>query len=78
MLYYVRANETCTMSLAAAYFENKSTSHGVTIETTEVIIFPSGCIMEWQLKLSILGQVCNAHVQKPIRSIKWLIGKSGI
>jgi CRP/FNR family transcriptional regulator len=50
LLYYVRAKETCTMSLAAAYFENKSTSHGVVVEPAEVLIFPSYLIMQWQLK----------------------------
>lgn len=50
LLYYVRAEETCTMSLAAAYFNNKSTSHGVAIEPTEALIFPASRIMEWQLK----------------------------
>jgi CRP/FNR family transcriptional regulator len=50
LLYYVRAEETCTMSLAAAYFDNKSTSHGVTIEPTEALIFPASRINEWQLK----------------------------
>lgn len=50
LLYYVKAEETCTMSLAAAYFENKSTSHGVTTEATEALIFPASHINEWQLK----------------------------
>jgi len=50
LLYYVRPEETCTMSLAAAYFENKSSSHGVATELTEALIFPSNLIMEWQLK----------------------------
>src|ERR1700712_2950577 len=50
LLYYVRANETCTMSLAAAYFNNKSTSHGVVTEPTEVLIFPADIIEKWQLK----------------------------
>ncbi len=50
VLYYVRAEETCTMSLAAAYFNNKSTSHGIATEPTEILIFPAGQINEWQLK----------------------------
>jgi CRP/FNR family transcriptional regulator len=49
-LYYVRAGETCTMSLAAAYFNNKSVSHGVVMEDTEVLVFPAELIMAWQLK----------------------------
>ncbi len=52
LLYYVRAEETCTMSLAAAYFNNKSTSHGVVTEPTEVLIFPASLIDQWQLKYS--------------------------
>src|SRR5246127_84213 len=50
LLYYVKAEETCTMSLAAAYFNNKSTSHGVVTEPTDVLIFPAEKITEWQLK----------------------------
>ena len=50
LLYYVRPEQTCTMSLAAAYFENKSTSFGIAVETTEVLVFPSHRITEWQLK----------------------------
>jgi len=50
LLYYVRAEETCTMSLAAAYFNNKSTSHGVVTEPTDVLIFPASLIDQWQLK----------------------------
>ena len=50
-LYYVRKGETCTMSLAAAYFNNKSVSHGVVMEEeTEVLIFPAELISSWQLK----------------------------
>jgi CRP/FNR family transcriptional regulator len=50
LLYYVRAEETCTMSLAAAYFNNKSTSHGIVTEPTDVLIVPAGMIDQWQLK----------------------------
>jgi len=50
LLYYVRPDETCTMSLAAAYFNNKSTSHGVVTEPTDVLIFPASMIEQWQLK----------------------------
>ena len=49
-LYYVKSGETCTMSLAAAYFNNKSVSNGIVIEPTDVLIFPSEFITEWQLK----------------------------
>jgi len=64
LLYYVRAQETCTMSLAAAYFNNKSTSHGVAIEPTEALIFPSTLIMEWQLKYPSW----NKYVMRMFRS----------
>ncbi|AHM61940.1 Crp/Fnr family transcriptional regulator [Flammeovirgaceae bacterium 311] len=50
LLYYVRQQETCTMSLAAAYFNNISTSHGVAAEATEALVFPAKLISEWQLK----------------------------
>src|SRR5476651_2292980 len=50
LLYYVKAEETCTMSLAAAYFNNKSSSHGIVAEPTEVLIFPASLINQWQLK----------------------------
>lgn len=64
LLYYVRAQETCTMSLAAAYFNNKSTSHGVAIQPTEALIFPSSLIMEWQLKYPSW----NKYVMRMFRS----------
>ena len=64
LLYYVRAEETCTMSLAAAYFNNKSTSHGVAIEPSEVLIFPASLIMEWQLKYPSW----NKYVMRMFRS----------
>ncbi|MEO7043859.1 MAG: Crp/Fnr family transcriptional regulator [Ferruginibacter sp.] len=48
LLYYVRKQETCTMSLAAAYFNNKSTSCGVAVEATEMLVFPSSYITKWQ------------------------------
>ncbi len=38
------------MSLAAAYFNNKSTSNGVVTEPTEILIFPADLISQWQLK----------------------------
>jgi CRP/FNR family transcriptional regulator len=50
LLYYVKAEETCTMSLAAAYFNNKSSSHGVVTEPTDVLIFPADLVHSWQLK----------------------------
>jgi CRP/FNR family transcriptional regulator len=64
LLYYVRAGETCTMSLAAAYFNNKSSSNGVATESTEALIFPSSLVMEWQLKYSSW----NGYVMRMFRS----------
>ncbi len=52
------------MSLAAAYFNNKSTSHGVAIEPTEALIFPASSIMEWQLKYPSW----NKYVMRMFRS----------
>ena len=64
LLYYVRAEETCTMSLAAAYFNNKSTSHGVAVEPTEVFVFPSELITSWQSKYPSW----NKYVMRMFRS----------
>lgn len=64
LLYYVRAEETCTMSLAAAYFNNKSTSHGVAVEPTEALVFPATLIMEWQLRYPSW----NKYVMRMFRS----------
>lgn len=64
LLYYVRAEETCTMSLAAAYFNNKSSSHGVAVEPTELFIFPSTLIPSWQSKYPSW----NKYVMRMFRS----------
>lgn len=50
LLYHVRAGETCTMSLAAAYFNNKSSSHGIVLEPADVLVFPAELVNKWQLK----------------------------
>ncbi len=64
LLYYVRAEETCTMSLAAAYFNNKSSSHGIAVEPTEMLVFPSELITKWQLKYP----AWNKYVMRMFRS----------
>jgi len=64
LLYYVKAQETCTMSLAAAYFNNKSTSHGVAMEETEILVFPSDLITKWQLQYPSW----NKYVMRMFRS----------
>ena len=56
LLYYVKPGQTCTMSLSAAYFENKSTSFGIAVEPTEALVFPSHLILEWQLKFPAWNQ----------------------
>jgi len=64
LLYYVKAQETCTMSLSAAYFSNKSTSHGVAMEETEILVFPSELITKWQLQYPSW----NKYVMRMFRS----------
>jgi len=50
LLYYVRPEETCMMSLSAAYLDYKSTANGVAIEPTEILVLPAFLIADWQLK----------------------------
>ncbi|WAC11521.1 Crp/Fnr family transcriptional regulator [Dyadobacter pollutisoli] len=50
LLYYVRAGQTCMMSLSAAYFSNTSVSYGVATEPSEIFVFPTRMVSEWQLK----------------------------
>ncbi|WP_353719341.1 Crp/Fnr family transcriptional regulator [Dyadobacter sp. 676] len=50
LLYYVRAGQTCMMSLSAAYFSNTSGSYGVATGPSEIFVFPSRLVKEWQLK----------------------------
>ncbi|MFN8348558.1 MAG: Crp/Fnr family transcriptional regulator [Spirosomataceae bacterium] len=50
LLYYVREGQTCMMSLSAAYFSNTSTSYGVATEPSELFVFPTRLVNEWQLK----------------------------
>lgn len=50
LLYYVREGQTCMMSLSAAYFNNNSASYGVASEPTEIYVFPTKLVNEWQLK----------------------------
>ena len=50
LLYYVREGQTCMMSLSAAYFNNNSTSYGVAAEPSEIFVFPTRLVNEWQLK----------------------------
>ena len=52
LLYYVRAEETCMMSLSSAYFNNISAANGMAMETTEILILPAKLIADWQLNYS--------------------------
>jgi CRP/FNR family transcriptional regulator len=50
LLYYVGPEETCMMSLSAAYLDYKSAANGMAIEQTEILVLPSHLIADWQLK----------------------------
>lgn len=50
LLYYVKPQETCMMSLSSAYFNNISAANGVAMERTEIMVLPARKISEWQLK----------------------------
>ncbi|MFN8356007.1 MAG: Crp/Fnr family transcriptional regulator [Spirosomataceae bacterium] len=50
LLYYVRKDQTCMMSLSAAYFKNVSSAYGVATQPTELFLFPTQMVNEWQLK----------------------------
>ncbi|GAB3254300.1 Crp/Fnr family transcriptional regulator [Larkinella harenae] len=50
LLYYVREGQTCMMSLSAAYFSNTSTAYGMATKPSEVFVFPTRLVNEWQLK----------------------------
>ena len=50
LLYYVGPEETCMMSLSAAYLDYSSAANGMAIEPTEILILPAYLIADWQLK----------------------------
>ena len=50
LLYYVGPEETCMMSLSAAYLDYNSAANGMAIEPTEILILPAYLIADWQLK----------------------------
>lgn len=50
LLYYVRSQETCMMSLSSAYFNNISSANGMAMEPTQILVLPAKLIAEWQLK----------------------------
>ena len=50
LLYYVGREETCVMSLSAAYLDFQSAANGMATEQTEILILPAYLIADWQLK----------------------------
>lgn len=50
LLYYVGREETCMMSLSAAYMDYNSTAYGMAAENSEILVLPAYLIAEWQLK----------------------------
>jgi len=50
LLYYVGPQETCMMSLSAAYMDYNSAAYGMATENSEILILPAYLIAEWQLK----------------------------
>lgn len=50
LLYYVGPEQTCMMSLSAAYFDYYSTANGIAMEPSEILVLPAHFIAEWQLK----------------------------
>lgn len=50
LLYYVGPQETCMMSLSAAYMDYNSVAYGMAIEDSEILVLPAYLIAEWQLK----------------------------
>lgn len=50
LLYYVRAGETCMMSLSSAYFNMKSAANGIAMENSEILVIPTYLISDWQLR----------------------------
>jgi CRP/FNR family transcriptional regulator len=50
LLYYVGREETCVMSLSAAYLDFQSSANGMATEQTEILILPAYLIADWQLK----------------------------
>ncbi|MFN3997871.1 Crp/Fnr family transcriptional regulator [Algoriphagus sp.] len=50
LLYYVGPEQTCMMSLSAAYFDYYSTANGIAMKPSEILVLPAHLIAEWQLK----------------------------
>ena len=56
LLYYVKPEETCMMSLSSAYFNNVSAANGVAMEDSEILVVPARLVSEWQLKFPSWNQ----------------------
>jgi CRP/FNR family transcriptional regulator len=50
LLYYVGRQQTCVMSLSAAYLDYQSAANGMAIEPSEILVLPAYLIADWQLK----------------------------
>lgn len=50
LLYYVGPEQTCMMSLSAAYFDYYSTANGIAMKPSEILVLPAHLIAEWQLR----------------------------
>ncbi len=50
LLYYVEPNQTCMMSLSAGFFNLKSVSQAIAMETTKTLIVPTRLVSIWQRK----------------------------
>ena len=50
LLYYVKGNETCAMSLTCCMAHQKSRIKAVAEEDTEMIVLPVGKMEEWMVK----------------------------
>jgi CRP/FNR family transcriptional regulator len=50
LLYYVGREETCVMSLSAAYLDYQSTANGMATEESEILVLPAYLIADWQLR----------------------------
>ena len=50
LLYYVGPEETCVMSLSAAFLDYNSAANGMATQSTEILVLPAYLIGDWQLK----------------------------
>jgi CRP/FNR family transcriptional regulator len=48
LLYYVKAGQTCMMSLSACFYNNASPSRAEAAEKSEVLLVPANYVTQWQ------------------------------